>query len=213
MLVEKTEYLTAGIHIGMKSCTPYMKQFVYKIRDDGLAVFNLQKVDERIKIAADFLSGFDNILAGSRKESASKPLNAFAKATGSKSITGRFSPGTLTNPSYKNFLEPDVVLLVDPLIDEQIIREAKKKRIPIISFCDTLNNPRDIDLIVPMNNNGKKALALALWIISKEILKKKKKKIDLKPDDFGLEKETEVSSMIKELKKQAKKELKKKAKK
>ena len=55
MLVDKTEYLTAGIHIGMKSCTPYMKQFVYKIRDDGLSVFNLQKVDERIKIVADFL--------------------------------------------------------------------------------------------------------------------------------------------------------------
>ena len=43
MLVEKTEYLTAGVHIGMKSCTPYMKQFVYKVRDDGLAVFNLQR--------------------------------------------------------------------------------------------------------------------------------------------------------------------------
>ena len=53
MLVNKTEYLTAGVHIGMKSCTPYMRQFVYKIRDDGLAVFNLQKVDDRIKVAAD----------------------------------------------------------------------------------------------------------------------------------------------------------------
>ena len=61
MLVDKTEYLTAGIHIGMKSCTPYMRQFVYKIRDDGLAVFNLKMVDERIKTGVNFLSQFKKL--------------------------------------------------------------------------------------------------------------------------------------------------------
>ena len=86
MLVDKSEYLTAGIHIGMKSCTPYAKQFVYKIRDDGLAVFNLQKVDERIKIAADFLSRFESILAVSRKEAGIKPAQAFASVVGGKAI-------------------------------------------------------------------------------------------------------------------------------
>ena len=78
MLVEKTEYLTAGVHIGMKSCTPYMKQFVYKVRDDGLAVFNLQKVDERIKLVADFLSKYKKMMIVSRKENASKAIKKFA---------------------------------------------------------------------------------------------------------------------------------------
>ncbi|RLJ07887.1 MAG: 30S ribosomal protein S2 [Candidatus Aenigmatarchaeota archaeon] len=190
MLVSKTDYLTAGVHIGMKSCTPQMRKFVYKIRDDGLAVFNLQKVDERIKTAADFLSRFKNIMVVSRKESAEKAVKKFAEETGAKAVTGRFSPGTLTNPSYKGFYEPDVVLVVDILIDTQVIVEAKKRRIPIVALCDTLNTPNDIDLIIPVNNNGKKSLALIFWILTREILKnrgeiKRNEDFKLKPSDFG----------------------------
>ena len=144
----------------MKSCTKYMKTFVYKIRDDGLAVFNLRKVDARIETAARFLAGFDHVLVVSRKGSAADAIKKFAEVTGTKAIPGRFSPGTLTNPSYRNFFEPDVVLSVDPLIDENAVREAKKKRIPMIALCDTFNEASDVDLIIPVNNNGKKSLAL-----------------------------------------------------
>lgn len=184
MLVEKTEYLTAGVHIGMKSCTPYMKQFIYKVRDDGLAVFNLQKVDNRIKIAADFLSKFEKIMAVSKKDNASMAIKSFAEAVNGKAIAGRFLPGTLTNPSYKGFYEPDVMLVVDPLIDDQAVREAKRKRIPVVSFCDTFNMARDIDVVIPANNNGKKSLALIFWILTREILKSRK---EIKKDsDFKM---------------------------
>lgn len=174
----------------MKSCTPYMKQFVYKIRDDGLAVFNLQKVDERIKVAADFLSKYNNILTVSRKESASRGLEAFVKEIGGKAIAGRFSPGTLTNPSYKGFYEPDVVFVVDPLVDDQVIKEAKKKRVPVVAMCDTFNNPKDVDYCIPMNNNGKKSIGLVLWVIAREVLKTRgeiKKDDEFKPkiQEFG----------------------------
>ncbi len=184
MLVDKTEYLSAGIHIGMKSCTKYMKQFVYKIREDGLAVFNLQEVDNRIKTAVDFLSTFDKILVVSNKQTAFQAAKKFAEVTENRSITGRFSPGTLTNPSYKFFCEPDVIVVVDPLIDKQVIEEARKRRVPIVALCDTFNEASDIDLVVPINNNGKKSLALVFWIFARELLKKKKK---LKKDsDFKL---------------------------
>ena len=103
MLAERTEYLSAGVHIGMKSCTSYLKKFVYKIRDDGLSVFNLRKVDARIVTAAAFLSRFSNILVVSRKSNAAEAIQKFAEVIGSKYISGRFSPGTLTNPSYKDF--------------------------------------------------------------------------------------------------------------
>lgn len=192
MLVDKMEYLTAGVHIGMKTCTPFMRKFVYKIREDGLAVFNLKMVDERIATAARFLSGFKNMLIVSRKNNASRAITEFAKQTGSKAISGRFSPGTLTNPSYKDFFEPDVIMVVDPLVDEQVIKEAKKKRLPIVALCDTFNSAKDIDVIVPVNNNGKKSLALILWILTREILKTKgkiKKDSDFKAElkDFGSE--------------------------
>lgn len=190
MLVDKTEYLTAGIHIGMKSCTPFMKRFVYKVREDGVSVFNLKMLDERILTAAKFVSGFSKIMASSRKEAAGKAITVFAKIIGAKAIAGRFPPGTLTNPSFKDFYEPDVVIVVDPLVDEQIVKEAKKKRIPIVAICNTFNSARDIDLVIPMNNNGKKSLALVFWILSREILKergelKKGVKFKMKIEDFG----------------------------
>jgi len=197
MLVEKNIYLTSGIYIGMKSCTPYMKQFVYKVRENGLAMFNLKKIDERLGIAASFLSKFKKILVVSRKEN-TLAIEKFSEATGSKAVVGRFPPGMLTNPSFKDFYEPDVVLVIDPIVDQQAIVEAKKKRIPIVAFCNTFNSPKDVDLIVPMNNNGKKSIALALWIIAREIQKKRGKikndadfKFSLK--DFGGESEPKVT--------------------
>jgi len=122
MLAERTDYLSAGVHIGMKSCTKYLRQFVYKVRDDGLAVFNLRKVDARIAIVANFLSGFDNVLVVSRKNNAADAITKFAEVTGSKAIAGRFSPGTLTNPSYRDFFEPDVVVTIDPIVDENAVK-------------------------------------------------------------------------------------------
>lgn len=189
-MVEKTDYMTAGIYIGMKTCTPYMKRFVYKIREDGLAMFNLKKIDDRLKVVADFLSNYKKVLVVSRKENARKALEAFAEATGVRVIAGRFHPGTLTNPSYREFFEPDVVFVIDPLTDEQVMKEAKKKRIPIVAMCNTFNSARDVDLVLPINNNGKKSLALAFWIMAREMQKtqgKIKKDADFKKTlkDFG----------------------------
>ncbi|MEE9405877.1 MAG: 30S ribosomal protein S2 [Candidatus Aenigmarchaeota archaeon] len=190
MMVEKTDYMTAGIYIGMKTCTPYMKRFVYKIREDGLAMFNLKKIDERLKVIADFLFNYKKVLIVSRKENGRQAITAFAEAVGAKAVAGRFYPGTLTNPSYRKFYEPDIVFVIDPLIDEQAMKEARKKRIPIISMCNTFNAARNVDLILPINNNGKKSLALALWIIAREMQKKQgkiKKDAEFKPTlkDFG----------------------------
>jgi len=175
MLVDRTEYLTSGVHIGMKTCTKYMKKFIYKIRDDGLAVFNVQKVDRRVGIASNFLSKFENILAVSRKANGAQAVKKFVEVVGGKAVAGRFPPGTLTNPSFREFYEPDVVVVVDPLIDKQAVTEAKKKRIPVVALCDTFNEVKDVDMVIPANNNGKKSLALIFWILAREILKKRKK--------------------------------------
>ncbi len=192
MLVDRTEYLTSGVHIGMKTCTKYMKRFVYKIRDDGLAVFNVQKVDERIAVAANFLSKFENIMIVSRKSNGGKAVKEMAELLEGKAVAGRFPPGTLTNPSFKEFFEPDVLLVIDPLIDKQAVEEAKKKRIPVVALCDTFNDCVDIDVVIPANNNGKKSIALIFWLLTRELMKKKgkiKKDSDFKATvkDFGSE--------------------------
>jgi small subunit ribosomal protein S2 len=192
LLLPKQQYLAAGIHIGMKQRTEQMREFIYRIREDGLAVLDLKTIDERIGIAAKFLAKYDKILAISRKAVAKESIEKFAEAVDAKAITTRFMPGTLTNPTYKNFYEADVIIVADPLVDIQALQEAVKARVPIIGVCDTLNETKDIDLIIPANNKGKKSLAILFWLLAREVLKERKeissdKEFKYEIDDFGKE--------------------------
>jgi small subunit ribosomal protein S2 len=184
-LIPKQDYLSAGIHIGMKSRTKDMKNFIFKVREDGLAVLDLKILDERLRIAAKFLADKKKILAVGRKLNSHLPLKKFAEAVKCDFVIGRFMPGTLTNPNYEKFIEPDVVVLTDPLSDYQALREALNSRIPIIALCDTFNETRNIDLIIPCNNKGRKSLGVIYWLLAKEILKSRgEKEFKYKLEDF-----------------------------
>jgi small subunit ribosomal protein S2 len=165
------QYLSAGMHIGMKQRTKDMKRYIYKIRDDGLAVLDLQTIENQVKIAGKFLSRFNRIMVVSRKSVAWKPVIKFSEAVGGKSITGRFLPGTITNPLFPGYYEPDVVIITDPMIDTQAIEETVKMRIPLVAMCDTSNETSGIDFVIPVNNKGRKSLATIYWLLAREVLK------------------------------------------
>lgn len=192
LLILREEYLASGIHIGMKQRTADMKEFIYKIRDDGLSVLNLRKVDERIRVAAKFLARCSKIYAVGRKSAAQEAVKKFGEVVEAKVSVGRFLPGTFTNPNFKNYFEADVVLVSDPLIDYQVMKEAVTARVPIIAICDTFNETKDIDLVIPANNKGKKALATLFWLLAREVLKergtiKSDEEFKYKITDFGKE--------------------------
>jgi small subunit ribosomal protein S2 len=172
-LVPREEYLAAGIHIGMKERTKHMQLFVYKVRPDGLAVMNLQTIDERIRTAAKFLARAKNMLVVSRKGVAHDAIKKFSEVVGAKAVKGRFMPGMLTNPRYENFYEADVVLAVDPMFDYQALKESATARIPVVAICDTLNETDNVDLIIPANNKGIRSITLLFWLLAREILKER----------------------------------------
>ena len=174
-LVPQDQYLKSGIHIGTKFKTKYMGQFIYKTRGDGLSILNLQKIDERIGIAAKFLSQYspEEILVVSRRENGWKALNMFAKLTGAKVVTGRYPPGMLTNPALEIYHEAKILLATDSWPDRNVILDANKVGIPVVALCDTNNQSNNIDLVVPCNNKGKKSLGLFFYILAREYLKNK----------------------------------------
>lgn len=172
-LLDREKYVSAGVHLGMRKKSKDMDRFIFKTRPDGLSIINVEKVDERIEVASSFLSRFDKILAVGRKENAQPVLKKLKEATDFEVIEGRFMPGILTNPSFPDYFEPDVILVVDPLIDEQAISEAIKKRIPIVAICDSYTDMDYIDLVIPGNNKGRKSLGLILYLLARETLKKK----------------------------------------
>jgi small subunit ribosomal protein S2 len=174
-LVPTDWYLKAGIHIGTKFRTKYMAQFIYKTRPDGLSVLNLQKIDERIRVAAKFLSNYapEEILIVSRRENGWKPLKMLEKLTGIKVCAGRYPPGMLTNPDLDIYNESKVILVTDSWPDRNAILDAIKVGVPVIALCDTNNQTNNIDLVVPCNNKGKKSLGLFFWVLAREYLKNK----------------------------------------
>lgn len=176
-LVPQDWYLKAGIHIGTKFRTKYMDKFIYKTRPDGLSVLNLQKIDERLRLAANFLAQYEpeDILVVSRRENGWKPVRKFAAHTGVKFFAGRYPPGILTNPNLESYMEPKVLVVTDAWPDRNAVNDAVKVGIPIVALCDTNNQANNLDLVVPCNNKGKKSLGLVFWILATEYLKKKGK--------------------------------------
>ncbi len=174
-LIPIDEYLAAGVHIGTQQKTQDMLKFVYRVRTDGLYVLDIQSTDDRIKKVAHFLSKYDQsrILVASARQYGQFPATKFSKSIGAKSIVGRFIPGTLTNPSLEGFYEPDVVLVTDPSGDAQVIKEAVSNGVPVVALCDTNNMTSNVDLVIPSNNKGRKALSLVYWLLAREIAKEK----------------------------------------
>ncbi|PNV78384.1 MAG: 30S ribosomal protein S2, partial [Thermoproteota archaeon] len=69
------------------------------------------------------------------------------------------------------YVEPEVVLLSDPRVDKQIHDEAVKVGIPVVALVDADNTLEYIDLAIPTNNKGRRALAFIFWLLTREVLR------------------------------------------
>ncbi len=174
-LVPVEQLISAGVQIGTRIKTRFMEPYIYKVRPDGLFIIDTRKTDERIRVAARFLAGFPPkaIAVVSFRLYGQTPVLKFCEVTGAVPIVGRFLPGTFTNPLSPSYTEPEVVLVTDPSADEQAIDEATKIGIPVVALCDTDNTFKNIDLVIPTNNKGRKALAMVYWLLARQVLRER----------------------------------------
>jgi small subunit ribosomal protein S2 len=93
----------------------------------------------------------------------------------------------LTNQVIPGYLEPDVVMVTDPIGDAQVVTEAVQSGIPVVALCDTNNMTGYIDLVIPTNNKGRKALSLIYYLLTKEMLRLRGVATNLTPEDFETE--------------------------
>ena len=193
LLIALEKYLAAGLHIGTQQKTSDMEDYIYRVRSDGLYVLDINKTNERIIAAAKFLAKYDpeDILVVATRQYGQAPVKKFGEVTGCKSIPGRFIPGTLTNPNYSKFIEPKVIVVTDPRSDSQAIIESKQIGVPVVALCDTENLLSNVDIAIPVNNKGRKAIALVYWLLARQLLRERgligeDEDLDVLPSDFEL---------------------------
>jgi small subunit ribosomal protein S2 len=193
LLIPLDKYLAAGLHIGTQQKTHDMEKYIFRVRSDGLYVLNIRKTNERIISAGKFLAKYnpEDILVVATRQYGQAPVKKFGEIVGCKTIPGRFIPGTLTNPNYSKFIEPEVIVVTDPRSDSQAIIESKQIGVPVIALCDTENLLSTVDIAIPVNNKGRKAIALVYWLIARQVLREKEiigdsDDLDVEAADFEL---------------------------
>lgn len=175
LLLPQEVLLSAGVHIGTRIKTKDMEPFIYKVRPDGLFVLDMEQMNERIQVVAKFLSRFDlsRVVVASSKRYGRDPVEKFCNLLGCKPYTGRFTSGSFTNPEYADFFEPDAVIVTDTLADQQIVEEASQVGVPVVALCSTDNSLKNVDLVIPVNNKGRRSLAIVYWLLTREILRER----------------------------------------
>ncbi len=179
-LIPLEDYIKAGCYIGTKVITPHMRKYVYRRRNDGIAIINTNIIDEKLKEASEFVNKYEpgDFIVVCKREAGWRAVKLFAKLTGVKVFTKKYPAGILTNTRLPSFFETELVVICDPWLDKNALNDAKNVKKKVLSLCDTNNLTNGVDVVVPINNKSNKSLGVAFYVLAKEYLKAKK--IDVK---------------------------------
>lgn len=170
-----TKILVSNAHLGAPNLDSSMEQYVFKRKKEGgVCLFNIKKMWDKLVLAARAIAAIENpadVCVISARQIGQRACLKYARYTGATPIAGRFTPGSFTNQIQRAFKEPRLILIIDPVADHQPITEASYVNIPVISFVNSDNPLRFIDIGIPCNNRSTTSIGLMLWFLSREVLR------------------------------------------
>ena len=175
--------IIAGCHLGGKKITKQMRKYVYTIRKDGIAIFDVNKIYEKIQVAARIIASVDpdSVISVSSREAGQRAVYKFSHFTKTQAVTGRWSPGMLTNQTTKKYVEPRLLIVSDPRTDYNAILESSYVNLPVIAICNSDNVLKYVDCAIPCNNRNNYSIAMIWYLLTKAVL-------EIKKEEEGFEK-------------------------
>ncbi|MBT6690186.1 30S ribosomal protein S2 [archaeon] len=173
ILTPLEDYIKTAAYLGTKVITPTMRKYVYRRRLDGLAILNTLLVDKKLAEGIDFIKQFkpgDWTLI-CKREAGWRGAKMFAELTGVRTYTKKYPSGVLTNTVLDDFIETKMVVICDPWLDKNALKDAKNIRIPVAAICDTNNHTADCDVVMIGNNKSNKSMGLFFWLMAREYMK------------------------------------------
>jgi small subunit ribosomal protein S2 len=172
-LIPLNDYIRSGTYIGTKVITPHMRPFIYRRRNDGIAIINTNIIDEKLKEAAKFLGDYnpENVIVVCKRESGWRAIKLFSELTGIKVFTKKYPAGVITNTTLPDFFETELIVICDPWIDKNALNDALKMKKKVLALCDTNNFSFGVDKVIPCNNKSNKSLGIIFYVLAREYMK------------------------------------------
>jgi small subunit ribosomal protein S2 len=176
MLIPLEDYVKSGIYIGTKVVTPNMRQFVYRRRADGLAIFNTDLIDEKLKEGIAYLSKFnpEDVILVCKRQAGWKAAEKFSELTGIRVFTKKYPAGVLTNTNLPDFFENELTIVTDSWLDRNALLDTVRTKKKVLMICDTNNFPKGSNQMIIGNNKSAKSLGVMFYLLARGYIKAKK---------------------------------------
>ena len=168
-----------------------MKPFVYRRRADGLAIFNTDLIDEKLKEGIEYLIKFDakNIILVCKRQAGWKAANMFSHLTGIRVFTKKYPAGILTNTDLPDFFENELTIVVDSWLDRNALNDTLNVKKKVLMICDTNNFPSGADKVIIGNNKSGKSLGVIFYLLARGFCKAKNIDADIPDLEWWMEEE------------------------
>ena len=181
MLISLEDYVKSGIYLGTRVVTPNMREFVYRRRADGLAIFNTDFIDEKLKGGVEYLSKFnpEDVILVCKREVGWKAAEMFSELTGIRVFTKKYPAGILTNPRLPDFFENELTIVTDSWLDKNAINDTLRVNKKVLMICDTNNFPKGANQIIIGNNKSARSLGIIFYLLAKGYCKARRIEADI----------------------------------